>query len=40
MKDMKHILSKKEYIPLSEIKSKKYINKLKKITLKPIIQVF
>lgn len=35
---MKHILSKKEYIPLSEIKSKKCINKLKKIII--IILIF
>lgn len=38
---MKHILSKKEYISLSEIKSKKNINKLKKIiTIFVIIIIF
>jgi UDP-N-acetylmuramate dehydrogenase len=41
MKDLKHILSKKEYLPLSEIKSKKYINNLKKIiTIFAIIIIF
>ena len=38
---MKHMLSKKEYILLSEIKSKKNINKLKKIiTIFVIIIIF
>ena len=41
MKNEKQILSKKEYIPLSEIKSKKNFNKLKKIiTIIIIIIIF
>ena len=41
MKNVKQMLSKKEYIPLSKIKSKKNLNKLKKIiTIIVIIIIF